>query len=228
VFAHVADRGSMRIDPGDLLAGSYLDARAGEIRADRAGKPSGGVPHAGGTVTLAAADAGGMMVSYIQSNYQGFGSGVVIPGTGISMQNRGLGFTLEDGHPNQVGGGKRPFHTIIPGFAARGGSPLAAFGLMGGHMQAQGHVQLMVRMLDEGQNPQAASDAPRWYLHEDFRVALEPGTDARVAAELGRRGHDVAVDSSDLRFGGAQIVYRIENGYCAASEHRKDGEAVGF
>jgi len=103
-----------------------------------------------------------MMVSFIQSNYQGFGSGIVVPGTGISLQNRGAGFVLDEGHPNHVGGGKRPFHTIIPAFVTRDGQPLVSFGVMGGAMQAQGHVQMMVRIFACGQNPQAAADAPRW------------------------------------------------------------------
>jgi len=227
-YAHVADPDSLQVDPRSLLDEGYLASRALSIRMDLAQKPAGGIPRGGGTVTLAAADAGGMMVSWIQSNFQGFGSGVVVPGTGISLQNRGIGFTLEEGHPNRVAGRKRPFHTILPGFVTREGAPLAAFGLMGGNMQAQGHVQLLLRMFDQCRNPQAASDAPRWYLHEDFRAAVEPGFDPAVLEELRRRGHDVAVDPSELRFGGAQIVFRLEDGYCAASDHRKDGQAVGF
>jgi gamma-glutamyltranspeptidase/glutathione hydrolase len=227
-YAHVADPDAMRVDPKNLLDGAYFESRAKTIRMDRAQKPAGGMPPSGGTVTLAAADASGMMASWIQSNFQGFGSGVVVPGTGISLQNRGIGFNLEAGHPNRVGGRKRPFHTIIPGFVTRDGAPLAAFGLMGGNMQAQGHVQMVLRMFEQGLNPQAASDAPRWYLHEDFRVALEPGFEPGVVEELRRRGHEVEVDSSDLRFGGAQIVLRTEDGYCAASDHRKDGQAVGY
>ena len=116
----------------------------------------------GGTVYLCAADAAGMMVSLIQSNYMGFGSGVVVPGTGISLQNRGAGFSLERGHPNEIAGGKRPFHTIIPGFLTQNGAPLAAFGVMGGPIQPPGHVQTLVRLLTYGMNPQAALDAPRW------------------------------------------------------------------
>ncbi|MCU0722158.1 MAG: gamma-glutamyltransferase family protein [Planctomycetes bacterium] len=227
-YAFVADPDHMRVDPRGLLDGGYLESRARTIRMDRAQKPACGLPPAGGTVTLAAADEGGMMVSWIQSNFQGFGSGIVVPGTGISLQNRGIGFTLEPGHPNRVAGRKRPFHTIIPGFVTRDGSPLAAFGLMGGNMQAQGHVQMVRRMFEQGLNPQAASDAPRWYLHEDFKVAVEPGFGPGVVEELRRRGHEVEVDPSELRFGGAQIVLKTESGYCAASDHRKDGQAAGF
>ena len=116
------------------------------------------MPENQGTVYLTTADASGMMVSFIQSNFGGFGSGIVIPGTGIAMQNRGRGFVIERGHPNCTGGGKRPYHTIIPGFVTRDGQPVLSFGVMGGHHQPQGHVQMMVRLFDYGQNPQAAAD----------------------------------------------------------------------
>jgi gamma-glutamyltranspeptidase/glutathione hydrolase len=130
-----------------------------------------------------------MMVSYIQSNYQGFGSGIVIPGTGIHLHNRGRGFTLEPGHPNEVAGGKRPYHTIIPGFVTREGQPLLAFGVMGAHMQAQGHLQVLTRIFLYGQNPQAAIDAPRWFLTEESLLALEPRVPAPVREGLARLGH---------------------------------------
>ncbi len=161
VFRTVADIDCMTLPPARLLEDGRLSAAAAAIRMDRAGDPAHRLPPGGGTVYLTAADASGMMVSFIQSNYMGFGSGVVVPGTGIALQNRGLGFTLESGHPNQVGGGKRPFHTIIPGFVTRQGQPLMSFGVMGAHMQPQGHVQMVVRVFDYGQNPQAACDAPR-------------------------------------------------------------------
>ena len=132
-----------------------------------------GVPPQSGTIYLTAADAGGMMVSYIQSNYMGFGSGVVVPDTGISMQNRGAGFTLRPDHPNQVGPGKRPFHTIIPAFATEDGKSLMSFGVMGADMQPQGHVQMIVRLIDYKQNPQTAADAPRWKIMRDGEIALE-------------------------------------------------------
>src|SRR5690606_14793807 len=130
--------------------------------------------HHGGTVYLTAADSSGMMVSFIQSNFKGFGSGVVVPGTGIALQNRGSGFNLRLGHPNEVGPNRRPFHTIIPGFVTRDGQPLMSFGVMGGAMQAQGHVQMAVRIADHRLNPQAASDAPRWcVLDDNHSVAVE-------------------------------------------------------
>jgi len=167
------------------------------------------------------------MVSYIQSNYKGFGSGIVIPDTGIAMQNRGAGFTLEPGHPNRVAGGKRPYHTIIPGFVMKDGSPLMSFGVMGAHMQAQGHLQMMVRIFAGQQNPQTAADAPRWYIGEDGRLSLEQGFGGEVLSALEKRGH-VLTHSPTSLFGGAQIIYRMADGYCAASDPRKDGQAVGY
>ena len=137
---YVADPDHADVPVAGLLDADYAAQRRGLI-GDAALDPGPGTPPKGGTVYLCAADANGMMISYIQSNYQGFGSGIVIPGTGISLQNRGFGFTLEPGHPNQVGPGKRPFHTIIPGFLTRDGEPIGPFGVMGGDMQPQGHVQ---------------------------------------------------------------------------------------
>ena len=161
--------------------------------------PAPAIPPDGGTVYLTAADEQGMMVSYIQSNYKGFGSGIVIPGTGISLQNRGAGFTLEEGHPNRVAGGKRPYHTIIPGFVMKDGAPLMSFGVMGAHMQAQGHLQMMVRIFAGRQNPQAAADAPRWYLTEDSRLSLEPGFGPAVREELQEPGPSPDARDTDLR-----------------------------
>jgi gamma-glutamyltranspeptidase/glutathione hydrolase len=169
-----------------------------------------------------------MMVSFIQSNFMGFGSGIVIPGTGICLQNRGSGFTLEEGHPNCVDGGKRPYHTIVPAFVTKGDRPMMSFGVMGGHMQPQGHVQMIVRIFDYGMNPQAASDAPRWHLCEDFSLALEPGFDPEVVKDLEDRGHRILERPPSVLFGGAQLISRLDDGYCAASDHRKDGQAVGF
>jgi gamma-glutamyltranspeptidase/glutathione hydrolase len=181
-------------------------------------------------VYLTTADQSGMMVSFIQSNFKGFGSGVVVPGTGIALHNRGWGFTLQDGHPNQVGPGKRPLHTIIPGFLTQDGRPLAAFGLMGGSMQAQGHVQVVVRIADHGQNPQAASDAPRWRIHDDnSTVAVEWNFPPEAIAGLQARGHVVKLAGRfDTEFGCAQLALKTQHGYIAASDHRKDGYPVGF
>jgi gamma-glutamyltranspeptidase/glutathione hydrolase len=169
-----------------------------------------------------------MMVSLIQSNYWGFGSGVVIPGTGIAMQNRGHGFVLERGHPNELAPRKRPFHTIIPAFVTDAqDQPLMSFGVMGGHMQAQGHVQMMTRIFDYRQNPQAACDAPRWRVDGGRTVSIEPGFDSRVVDELKSRGHEIRM-GQPIDFGGAQLIYKLDDGYFGASDHRKDGCALGF
>jgi len=157
----------------------------------------------------------------------GFGSGIVVPGTGIALQNRGWGFTLEEGHPNRVGGGKRPYHTIIPGFVTGNGKPVMSFGVMGGPMQPQGHVQMMVRIFMYGQNPQTSSDAPRWQAMKDLDLAVEAGVAPDVLDDLIGRGHRISVYEAKY-FGGAQLIYRLADGYCAGSDHRKDGQAVGF
>ncbi len=224
---YVSDAATMDMGVDALLDGGYLARRAGEIDPRRAGRPTFGAPGAGDTVYLCAADAEGNMVSFIQSNYFGFGSGIVVPGTGISMQNRASGFTLEPGHPNRVGGHKRPFHTIIPAFVTREGLPLMAFGVMGGPMQAQGHVQMVRRIFGAGQNPQAASDAPRWQVMEGATVGVEAGFEVATLAALAERGHQMS-ELPAIMFGGAQLIYRLEGGYLAASDHRKDGQAVAF
>jgi gamma-glutamyltranspeptidase / glutathione hydrolase len=226
---YVADPDHLDVDVEALLASDYAAARAALVDPSRAKAPAHGVPRPGGTVYLATGDADGMMVSFIQSNYQGFGSGIVVPGTGIAMQNRGSGFVLQEGHPNRVGGGKRPFTTIIPGFLTRGGAPLAAFGVMGGFMQAQGHVQMVVRTVDQGLNPQAASDAPRWRADGGLALALESGFAPEVVEGLRARGHAVAEPLGEPSgFGAAQLVWRTDGSYVAGSDHRKDGQAVGY
>jgi gamma-glutamyltranspeptidase/glutathione hydrolase len=228
VERHLADITSMRVTPQMLLDPVYLKSRAEGISTEVANISPTTLGASADTVYLSTADADGMMVSMIQSNYRGFGSGIVPPSTGISLQNRGSGFTLEPGHPNQVAGGKRPYHTIIPGFVMANGQPLMSFGVMGGHMQAQGHLQMMVRIVLHGQNPQAACDAPRWYLQEDGSVCLEAGFSAKVAEQLANLGHPISPASDEHLFGGAQLIYRLDDGYCAASDHRKEGHAGGF
>ncbi|MFZ0205557.1 MAG: gamma-glutamyltransferase, partial [Roseiarcus sp.] len=227
VRAHVGDPKTMRIRAEELLTSAYLDERARQIDRDRAIAPRPGAPKQHGTVYLAAADASGTMVSLIQSNYRGFGSGIVVPGTGIAMNNRGSGFVLEEGHPNQVAPRKRPMHTIIPGFATKDGAPVAAFGVMGGSMQPQGHVQVGMRMFGLGRNPQAAIDGPRWRV-DGGKVMVEAAWDGEFRRGLGARGH-VLEDAPPLQFGAAQVIWRLPaGGYLAASESRRDGQAVGF
>ncbi|MFQ5650122.1 MAG: gamma-glutamyltransferase family protein [bacterium] len=225
---HIADPAHMAIHPHALLDETFLAHRAREIHPDRARVPAASIPREKGTVYLTTADEQGMMVSFIQSNYCGFGSGIVVPGTGISLQNRGSCFTLQEGHPNRVAGGKRPYHTTIPAFVMKAGQPLMSFGVMGGHMQPQGHVQVVLRIFLYQQNPQAALDAPRWHVTEDFRLALEPGFDPLEVTELKRRGHSIVENPPAGLFGGGQIITRLEDGYCAASDPRKDGQPVGF
>lgn len=228
-FEHFADPAAMRVTPEDLLTHGMLERLAEAIGPSAGDVPPAALPVGEDTVYLAAADASGMMVSFIQSNYQGFGSGVVIPETGIAMQNRGHGFSLDPDHPNCVAPGKRPFHTIIPGFVcAADGGPRMAFGVMGGHMQHQGHVQMVRRVFDYGQNPQAASDAPRWHIYPDYTVGLESGFPDDVARELARRGHQVRHEPHKHVFGGAQLIVRSADGYVAGSDHRKEGQAGGF
>ena len=228
-FDHFADPDAMRLVPKSLLEGESIAAAATGIT-ERAGPlPPVALPTSQDTVYLTAADANGMMVSMIQSNYMGFGSGIVIPGTGIALQNRGAGFVLNPDHPNAVGPSKRPYHTIIPGFVTCNGSPAMSFGVMGGHMQHQGHVQMVTRIFDHHENPQAASDAPRWHVTPEFSVALEAGYPLDVAENLAERGHAVEVVADHRLFGGAQLIYRLpDGGYCAASDHRKEGAAIGF
>ncbi|WP_425061918.1 gamma-glutamyltransferase family protein [Roseovarius confluentis] len=230
MHAHVGDMASMRIAPDDLLDPEYLSTRAALIDPEQAGEFRAGVPKAGGTVYITAADENGMMISLIQSNYRGFGSGVVVPDTGISLHNRGSDFVLSDGHPNQVGPKKRPLHTIIPGFVMRNGSPLMSFGVMGGGMQAQGHLQMMVRTQLWGQNPQAASDAPRWRVQDGGKLMVERDMPNGTLQSLSDFGHCILQDPPEAAFGfgGAQLIQRIDGGYIAGSDHRKDGAAAGF
>jgi len=227
-YRYVADENAMDVPGSSMLDPEYLKSRAQSIRRDRAGTAVPGLPPSG-TIYLAAADAGGMMVSYIQSNYMGFGSGIVVPGTGISMQNRGYGFSLQPGHPNLVGGGKRPFHTIIPAFLTHEGKPVMSFGVMGADMQPQGHLQMVVRVIDYGQNPQTAADAPRWKIMLDGTLLLEHAISEDVVRGLAQLGHRVVrATPGSTEFGAAQLIHRLDDAYVAASEPRRDGQAVGF
>jgi len=228
VVRHVADPEYMIVSPDAFLDDGYLADKAAGIDMERSRIFPDVMPPDGGTVYLAAADADGMMVSFIQSNFRGFGSGIVIPKTGISLQGRGAGFTLNRDHPNGVAGGKRPFHTIIPAFVTKGSTPLICLGVMGAHMQPQGHVQVIRRMIDYGQNPQTASDAPRWHIDRFHRLSLETGFPRDIAEGLSRRGHMIIPPETPGLFGGAQIIASIDSGYCTGSDHRKDGQAVGF
>jgi gamma-glutamyltranspeptidase/glutathione hydrolase len=231
VHTYVADAMHMHeVKDSHLLDQAYLKSRAMLIDRAKASEFPVGAPKHGGTVCLATGDADGMMVSYIQSNYAGFGSGIVVPGTGISLQNRGFGFTTKAGHPNRVAANKRPFQTIIPGFVMGDDGPRMAFGLMGGPMQAQGHLQMMLRTQVWGQDPQTASDAPRWRVISGLDVVLETSMASQTIDRLEALGHKVSTEKPDssFGFGGAQLIHRIAGGYVAGSDSRKDGHAAGF
>ena len=237
--AHIADPACMALRPEQLLDSDYLRQRARLIDPARAGRYPAGQPHSGGTVYLCAADAQGRMVSFIQSNFKGFGSGVVVPGTGIALHNRGSGFVTTPGHPNQVAPAKRPFHTIIPAFMSRDGQPEMAFGVMGGNMQAQGHAQMVLRHVVEGLDPQACCSAARWRINDAELLTLEAATPASVVQGLRDLGHQPVVAAPDsLDFGSAQMILRLPADaatatadvprYAGGSDPRRDGQAIGY
>jgi len=229
VYRYVAEPASMSVGADAMLDDAYLAKRARLIDLRRAQDFGAGNPVKGGTIYLTAADERGMMVSFIQSNYMGFGSGVVVPGTGISLQNRGATFVMQEGHPNRVGPKKRPYQTIIPGFVTREGKPVMSFGVMGGTMQPQGHTQVMVRIADYGQSPQAACDGPRFRFVQGMDVSVEDhGFPAATLEELQRRGHRIVTIDDYNQFGAAQLIWPLEGGYFVASDPRRDGQAVGF
>jgi len=231
--AHVADPDAYAAPVDRLLDPRYFDRRRALIRADRAmAMPTTGIPGPGGTVCLAVVDAAGNACSFIQSNYMGFGSGLAAGETGIPIQNRGAGFVLTTGHPNRLAGGKRPFHTIIPGLATRAadGSLFAVFGVMGGHMQPQGHVQVLSNVVRYRFDAQRALDAPRFQITPGGRVALEPWFDDTVRRDLADRGHDV-IGRDDTppegTFGGGQVIVVDDAGVRhGGSDPRKDGCAI--
>ena len=230
LYHHIATPEAMHMRPANLLDPNYLDSRSRLIDMKKARQPNHGIPSGGGTVYLTAADDQGRMLSFIQSNFDGFGSGIVLKEAGIHFQNRGSAFSLDPTHPNHLAPGKRPFHTIIPGFLMHKGNPCMSFGVMGAEMQAQGHVQMVVRIVDYGQDPQTALDAPRWRVQTGNTIILEHGLPAKTIEGLRARGHQIDKDSSDQAygFGGGQIIWRAEDGYIAGSDSRKDGAAVGF
>ncbi len=258
VYRYVAEPRSMRMSVAQMLDDGYLASRAKLIDMQRAQDHGPGHAPKGGTIYLTAADASGMMVSFIQSNYMGFGSGVVVPGYGVSLQNRGHGFTLDQSSDNLVGPGKRPFHTIIPAFLTTPGpqttpvassppagvspsgkassattvQPVMSFGVMGGDMQPQGHLQTLVRMLDYQQQPQAACDAPRWRFNAGL-VNAEQGFSEATAQGLRDLGHRVEPFADSYQdYGAGQFIWRLGDpkveGYAAASDPRRDGQAAGY
>ncbi|MEM8639326.1 MAG: gamma-glutamyltransferase family protein [Cyanobacteria bacterium P01_G01_bin.54] len=226
VNAAIADPETMQLDPVALLTPDYIQARRALIQPDVAlNQPEPGIPNSG-TVYFCAAD-GELMVSMIQSNYQDFGSGILIPETGILLQNRACGFTLQAGHPNELAPNKRPLHTIIPGFLSRDDEPLGPFGVMGGQMQPQGHLQLVMNLVDYQMNPQSALDLHRWRFLEGQRVLLEAGTSPQTIAALEALGHQVRIPEESFHFGKGQVILRNPGGgLIAGSEPRADGCAI--
>lgn len=219
---YVTDPNFMRMNPRYLLSDAYVDDRAGDLK-EYARKQEPIAYHKSGTVYLATADQDGNMVSFIQSNYMGFGSGVVIDKTGISMQNRGHTFSLEETHDNKLEPRKRTYHTIIPGFLMKDKKALGPFGVMGGFMQPQGHLQVVMNLVDFHMNPQAALDAPRFRWDEGLKVSLENKFDPYIAQELQKKGHQVTIDVLSGGFGRGQIILKENDGYIAGTETRCDG-----
>ena len=236
VYRYVADEASMEVTAQQMLDPSYLKQRAALIDMKKAQDFKAGNPVKGGTIYLTAADENGMMVSFIQSNYMGFGSGVVEPTYGVSLQNRGFGFSTDlkgANAANLVAPGKKPFQTIIPAFLTQNGQPVMSYGVMGGNMQPQGHMQTLVRMLDYGQNPQTACDAPRWRYNAGMSINAESNMDRNTVQGLNDLGHELEVINDSYQdFGAGQFIWRMGDpkvqGYIAASDPRRDGQAVGF
>ncbi len=222
---HIADPDFADVPTKGLLDKGYAATRRALI-SDSASLPEPGDPPRGGTVYLCAADGDGNMVSFIQSNYLGFGSAIVVPNTGIALQNRGANFSLDASHPNALAPGKRPYHTIIPGFLTCQGEPVGPFGVMGGFMQPQGHMQVVMRTVDQHLHPQAALDAPRWRWEHGRVVWIEDRTPTAIIEALKARGHEIRIISEPSAFGRGQIIWREGDTLIAASESRADGQAV--
>ena len=236
VYRYVAEPGSMQVSAKQMLDDAYLASRAKLIQMNKAQDFGAGNPVKCGTIYLTTADENGMMVSFIQSNYMGFGSGCVEPEFGVSLQNRGHAFNLlANAHnpANLVAPGKRPFHTIIPAFLTQNGQPVMSFGVMGANMQPQGHMQTLVRMLDYKQDPQTACDAPRWRYNAGLEINVEAGMSIATVQGLAERGHKMEVINDSYQdFGAGQFIWRAGDpkveGYVAASDARRDGLAAGY
>lgn len=225
---YVTDPTMMKASVAELLSPEFAASRR-KLIGDEALTPEPGKLPSSGTVYLSTADGEGNMVSYIQSNYMGFGSGIVVPETGIALQNRGHTFTLDAEHVNALAPGKRTYHTIIPGFLTKDSQAVGPFGVMGGFMQPQGHVQVVTNMVDFHMNPQAALDAPRWQWMEGKRIVIERGVPAHIAERLARMGHEIQVANEGGSFGRGEIIVRLPNGSLAgATEPRTDGQIAAW
>lgn len=225
---YITDPQHMSVTVEQLLSESYADERR-RLIGNRAVQPTAGNPASGGTVYLCTADDEGNMVSFIQSNYMGFGSGLVVPGTGIALNNRGHNFTLDPTHDNRLEAGKKPYHTIIPGFLTKGGQAVGPFGVMGGFMQPQGHVQVVQNTIDFALNPQQALDAPRWQWTDGMNVEVESSVPEHVVDALARKGHQVKVAVGRGSFGRGQIIWRTDQDVLAGgTEMRTDGHIAAW
>lgn len=225
---HVADPRFMKYTTKELLSEAYAAERR-KLIGKTALDPVPGTPPKGGTVYLATADGEGNMVSMIQSNYMGFGSGLVVPGTGIALHNRGNNFTLNPESPNYLEPSKKPYHTIIPGFLTKDNEAVGPFGVMGGFMQPQGHVQVVSNMIDFNMNPQEALDAPRWQWTKGKTVQIEQGTPNSIALDLIARGHDIQMLPDTGTFGRGEVIVKTEHGSLAgATEPRTDGSVAAW
>jgi gamma-glutamyltranspeptidase / glutathione hydrolase len=226
---YLADRDFMKVAVKDLLSGQRLETKRGQIQSGQAAREYPNAPAGTDTEYVAAADREGNLVSFIQSNFMGFGSGVVEPETGIILQNRGHLFSLEENHPNCIGAHKRCVHTLMPGLVFKTGKPYGVLGLKGGHVQPQVQVQILSNLIDFGMTPQEAISAPRFNHIEGTKVGLEPSIAQSTKDELTRRGHEV-VGGNPESFGGAHaIMIHPESGvFVGGSDPRKGGCALGF
>ncbi len=219
---YITDPLEMRYRSSDLLREEYGEKRR-ELIGERAADPGPGTPPGGGTVYLCTADWEGNMVSFIQSNYMGFGSGIVVEGTGIALQNRGADFSLDPKAANALKPGKLTYHTIIPGFILKNNKAVGPFGVMGGYMQPQGHVQVVMNLIDFGLNPQMALDAPRWRWVEGRRVEMESHFPLHLVDALEARGHEMGISFARGPFGRGQIIIERDGVYYGGTESRTDG-----
>ena len=227
-IASITDPDHMQSSTTEMLSGA-MATRLREQIGTRARLPLDGQQQRGGTVYVSCADAQGNMVSLIQSGYMNFGSGLVVPETGINLQNRGNGFSLDPSHHNCLVGGKRPFHTIMPGFLTQGVRAIGSFGVIGAYLQPQAHVQMVMNMIDFGLNPQAALDAPRWEWTKGNQISLERGTSQTIFDSLAALGHEVSWSTNPLAFGRGQIVLRNQQGvYTAGTEPRSDSAVAAW
>lgn len=225
---YVAEPSYMKVSVDQLLSEDYA-ARRRALIGDEAITPEAGDPGCPSTIYFCCADGEGNMVSLIQSNFRGFGSGIVLPGTGISFNDRAENFKFDEAHENALLGGKRPYHTIIPGFLTKDGKPVGPFGIMGGWMQPQAHVQVVQNMIEWHLNPQAALDAPRWQWVGGKNVEVEQDTPNHIIRLLQRRGHNIIVQPDPYHMGRGQVIVRSDDGVlCGATEKRTDGQIMSF